>query len=54
MQKCVPAADMVPQSSACVIDAMTLIPRLKGDHKTFVKVADSLLGLALREGSNSG
>ena len=54
MQKCVPAADMVPQPSACVIDAMTLIPRLKGDHKTFVKVADSLLGLALREGSNSG
>ena len=47
LQKSVPAADVIPQPSACVIYALALVQRLKGDHKTFAEVADSLLGLAL-------
>ena len=48
LQKSVPAADVIPQPSACVIYALALVQRLKGDHKTFAEVADSLLGLALQ------
>ena len=36
-----------------MIDAMALVQRLKGDHKTFAEVAESLLCLVLHEGSNS-
>ena len=52
LQKCVPFADVIPQPSACMIDAMALVQRLKGDHKT-AEVAESLLSLVLHEGSNS-
>ena len=53
LQKSVPFADVIPQPSACMIDAMALVQRLKGDHKTFSAVAKSLLCLVLHEGSNS-
>ena len=36
-----------------MIDAMALVQRLKGDHKTFAEVAESLLCLVLHKGSNS-
>ena len=36
-----------------MIDAMALVQRLEGDHKTFAEVAESLLSLVLLEGSNS-
>ena len=36
-----------------MIDAMALVQRLKGDHKTFAKVAESFLCLVRHEGSNS-
>ena len=36
-----------------MIDAMTLVQRLKGDYKTFAEVAESLVRLVLHEGSNS-
>ena len=44
---------MILQPFACIIDAMALVKTLKGDHKTFAKVADSLLSLVLHEESNS-
>ena len=46
-------ADVIPQPSAYMIDAMALVQRLKGDHKTFAEVTESLLSLVLHEGSNS-
>jgi len=52
LQKSVPFADAIPQPSACMINAMALVQRLKGDHKTFAEVAESLLclvDLTLRE-----
>ena len=36
-----------------MVDAMALVQRLEGDHKTFAVVAESLLSLVLLEGSNS-
>ncbi|KAK3729656.1 hypothetical protein QZH41_006396 [Actinostola sp. cb2023] len=53
LQKNVPAADIIPEPSACIIDGMALVQRLKGDHKKFSDVADSLLGMVLHEGSSS-
>lgn len=53
LQKSVPFADVIAQPSACMIDAMVLVQRLKQDHKTFAQVAESLLCLVLHEGSNS-
>ena len=52
VQKRVPFADVIQQPSECMIDAMTLVQRLKGDYKTFAEVGESLLCLVLHEGSN--
>ena len=35
------------------VDGMVLIQRLKGDHKTFSDVADSLFSKVLHEGASS-
>ena len=53
LQKNVPAADEIPRPSACVIDSMALVQRLKGDHEKFSDVADCLLNMVLHEGSSS-
>ena len=53
LQKNVPAAEEIPQPSACIIDGMVLVQRLKGDHKKFSDVADSLFGMVLHEGASS-
>ena len=36
-----------------MIDAIALVQRLTGDHKTFAEVAESLLCLVLHDRSNS-
>ena len=53
LQKNVQSADSIPQPSACVIDGMALVQRLKGDQKTFAAVAGTLLGRVLNEGGSS-
>ncbi|CAH1248853.1 Hypp8457 [Branchiostoma lanceolatum] len=53
LQKNVPAADNIPHPSACIVDGMALVQRLKADQKTFSEVADSLLNMILHEGSHS-
>ena len=47
LQKGVLFADVIPQPSSCMIDAMALLQRLNGDHKTFAEKAESLLCLVL-------
>ena len=49
----VQAADVIPQPSACLIDDMVLVQRLKGSQKTFAEIAESLLSMALNEGTSS-
>ena len=53
LQKNVQASDAIPHPSACVIDGMALVQRLKGDQKTFAAVAEALLGRVLNEGGTS-
>ena len=53
LQESVSFADVITQPSACTIDAMALVQRLIGDHKTFAEVAKCLLCLVLHAGSNS-
>ena len=45
LQKNVQAADVIPQPSACLIDGMALVQRLKGDQKTFAEIAESLFSM---------
>ena len=53
LQKSVQAAYVIPQPSACLIDGMALVQRLRGEHKKFSEVADSLTGMVLHEGFSS-
>ncbi len=46
-------AESIPQPSACIIDGMCLVHKLKGDGKSFAQLADSALNLALHEGTDS-
>ena len=46
-------ADVVPQPSACLIDGLALVQRLKSTQKTFAEIAVSLLSMALKEGTLS-
>ena len=51
LQKNVPAADSIPQPSACIVDGMALVQRVKGNHKKFGDIAESLLDMVLHEGA---
>ena len=52
-QKDVPAAESIPPSSACFIDGMALVQRLKGDGNTFAEIADVSMAMVLQEGALS-
>ncbi len=43
LEKNVSPAETIPQPSACIIDGMSLVHKLKGDGKTFAQLADSAL-----------
>ena len=53
LYKNVQAADAILQPSAYLIDGMALVQRLKGGQKTFAEIAESLLSMALNEGTSS-
>ncbi|CAM4733150.1 unnamed protein product [Leuciscus chuanchicus] len=52
-QKNVALQEKHPENSATVVDGMNLVQRVKGDEVTFRDVATTILGMALREGSQS-
>ena len=41
-------AEVIPQPSACIIDAMSLIQKINGENLTFVEVSDHLLTTVLK------
>ncbi len=49
LEKSVSPSETILQPSACIIDGITLVHKLKGDGKTFVQHADSAFKLALQE-----
>ena len=51
--KDVPAADVIPQPSARIIDGMVMVQEIRGDQKTFAEVADNRLSMVLHEGTDS-
>ena len=53
LEKDTPAVENLPVQSACIIDGMAMVQKLKGDKKTFRDVADVLLAMVLREGATS-
>lgn len=53
LQKYVAPAENIPRESVCLIDGMALVQRLKGNHKTFAEVAETLLSFVLIEGEHS-
>ena len=48
-----PLADVIPQLSACMIDAMALVQRLSGDHKMFAEVGRFSTSWVLHDWCNS-
>lgn len=53
LQKNTLEVETIPLQSACIIDGMAMVQKLRGDHKSFADVADTLLTMALREGFRS-
>ena len=42
-------SEEIPENSACIIDAMSIVQKIKGNHKTFKKVAETLFLKAMSE-----
>jgi hypothetical protein len=53
LEKNVSPAEDIPTPSACIIDGMILVHKLKGDGKTFAQLAESALNQVLHEGNDS-
>ncbi len=53
LQKNVRVVDQLPENSASVVDGMNLVQRVKADQVTFGDVANTVLSMALSQGSNS-
>lgn len=53
LEKSALSVEDIGEHSACIIDGMSLVQKLKGDGKTFVEIAGSVLNLTLHRGRNS-
>ena len=49
----VPVAETIPDQSACIVDAMSIIQKLDGNGKTFQDLAKSALNMVIREGGDN-
>ena len=49
LEKNVPPAETIPGPCATIIDGMSIVQRMKGDHKTFAELADTILRMILNE-----
>jgi len=53
LEKSVSAAEVIPESSATVIDGMSLVQKLKGNDKTYAELAETALSHVLHGGAKS-
>ena len=53
IEKLSPPAEDIPNNSACIIDAMSLVQKIKGNHKTFKEVAETLFTRIMTERGQS-
>ena len=49
----VPVAETIPDQSACIVDAMSIIQKLDGNGKTFQDLVKSALKMVIREGGDN-
>ena len=47
------AAHMIPQRCRRIFDEMVMLQKIRGDQKTFAKLADSKMSMVLHEGTDS-
>ena len=52
-KKDAPEVESLLPRSACIIDGMALVQRLKGHQKTFKEITEMLLAMALHEGGST-
>ena len=53
LERSVSPAEDNPDPSTCTIDGMSLVQKMNGNKKTFAQLAESVMSLVLREGSQS-
>ena len=53
LQKNVPVSEFISLSSACIIDGMAIVHKIKGENKTFGEIVSLILLKAVHEASNS-
>ena len=53
LQKNVPASEFISLSSACIVDGMAIVHKVKGEKKTFGEIASLIFLKAVHEASNS-
>ena len=53
LKKRVRPAHTIPKPCTRIIDGMAVVQKLKGDHKTFPKIADTIMSMTLNEGHDS-
>ena len=53
LKKSVTPADTIPKPCARITDGMAVVQKLKGDHKTFAEIADTIMSMTLNEGHDS-
>ena len=47
IERRVAPADSIPLPSACIIDGMSLVNKIRGDNRTFGDIADSIFLIAI-------
>ena len=50
LEKSSSPAEIIPEDSACIIDAMSVIQKVKGNHNTFSDLADTVFKMVMAEG----
>lgn len=53
LEKNVSPAEVIPEPSACIIDGMSVVQKMKANNKTFAQLAESVLFVVLHEGAQS-
>lgn len=53
LKKNISSAEDIPTHSVCLIDGMSLVHKVKGEHKTFGDIASLILAKTLNEASHS-
>ena len=51
IERRVAPAEFIPLSSACIIDGMSLVNKIRGDNRTFEDIGESIFLIAIQSGN---